>query len=123
MDTIEQIEDFASTTSCPAWCTDHWPADGPVDAMHRWVAPVDPAASYRGDASVSITQGMLPREEPTLSWNGEEHDTSPAGARRFAAALLVAATKLDEIHGSAMTLPELFLIATALGTRASKLVL
>lgn len=86
--------------NCPSWCNSHWSAEheNALDDMHRWIGPVNPAMSQRGDALVCITQGMQPGDEPVLSWNGESHENDGRGARDFAAALRAGAEKLDEIR-------------------------
>lgn len=90
-----------STQDCPSWCSSHWGADSAIEEdLHRWIGPVEAATSYRGDAQVLITQGVRPGDEATLSWNGESHETDGADARAFAAALLEAADKLDEIRAA-----------------------
>jgi hypothetical protein len=86
------------TSTCPTWCTDHFADDrfAIEDSFHRARLPLPAGCS--GDVSISL--GLLPGELPTLVWEAEVDvdATNSESARSFAAALLVAADKFDEIN-------------------------
>ena len=96
---------------CPAWCGEKpghdydtdVPATGEMERHHSWDAPAI-GEQHHAWASISGCEvwldGVVPPKAPYIYASADEELTA-AQARAYAAELLVAADKLDEINAGA----------------------